>query len=187
MVIASLVGVAAVLVAVVALVGDDERRRGAPGVGALTLESSADRSRRAWRGQVAALVALGLAIRLAAVLVRAHLAAGGDAPEYLGQANLLAEGKGFIEPIIYANTHQSVQTAKLPPLYIMVLSICSLAGFKSFLAHRIWSADDRFGCRRSGRSAGKEIAGRRVGLLAALVVAVYPTSGSTTRWGCQRP
>ncbi len=129
---------------------------------------------RRWRHQVAALVALGLAIRLAAVLVRAHLPAGGDALEYLGQANLLAEGKGFIEPIIYANTHQSVQTAKLPPLYIMVLAICSLAGFKSFLAHRIWSAVIGSAAVGLAALAGKEIAGRRVGLLAALVVAVYP-------------
>jgi 4-amino-4-deoxy-L-arabinose transferase-like glycosyltransferase len=135
---------------------------------------SADRSLRAWRGQVAAVVALGLAIRLAAVLARPHLVAGGDAAEYLGQANLLAEGKGFIEPLIYAATHQAVQTAKLPPLYIMVLSLCSLAGFKGFLAHRVWSAI--IGASAVGLAAvvGKELAGPRVGLLAALLVAVDP-------------
>ena len=125
-------------------------------------------------GQVAAIVALGLAIRLAAVLARPHLVAGGDAAEYLGQANLLAEGKGFIEPLIYAATHQAVQTAKLPPLYIMVLSLCSLAGFKGFLAHRVWSAI--IGASAVGLAAvvGKELAGPRVGLLAALLVAVDP-------------
>lgn len=129
---------------------------------------------RAWRWLVAGMVLLGLAIRLAAVLARPHLVPGGDPAEYLGQANLLAEGKGFIEPFIYGTTHHSVQTAKLPPLYIMLLALCSLVGFKSFLAHRIWSAV--IGASAVGLAAlvGRDLAGRRVGFVAALLAAVYP-------------
>jgi 4-amino-4-deoxy-L-arabinose transferase-like glycosyltransferase len=128
----------------------------------------------AWRGLVVAAVGVGLAIRLADVLSRPHAVALGDAAEYLGQANLLAQGKGFIEPLVYATTHQAQQTAKLPPLYIMVMALCSLVGFKSFLAHRIWSAI--IGASAIGLAAvvGREVAGRRVGLLAAGLVAVYP-------------
>jgi 4-amino-4-deoxy-L-arabinose transferase-like glycosyltransferase len=135
---------------------------------------SAIQRERAWRWLVVGVVVLGLAIRLAAVLARPHVLPGGDAAEYLGQANLLAEGKGFIEPLIYGATHHVVQTAKLPPLYIMLLSLCSLVGFKSFLAHRIWSAV--IGASAVGLAAlvGRDLAGRRVGLLAALLVAVYP-------------
>ena len=67
-----------------------------------------------------------------------------------------------------------MQSAKLPPLYIMLLALCSLVGLKSFLAHRIWSAI--IGASAVGLAAvvGRDLAGRRVGLLAAVVVAVYP-------------
>jgi 4-amino-4-deoxy-L-arabinose transferase-like glycosyltransferase len=127
-----------------------------------------------WRGLVAAAVLVGLGIRLADVLSRPHAVAMGDAAEYLGQANLLARGKGFIEPLVYAATHHAQPTAKLPPLYIMLMALCSLVGFKSFLAHRIWSAI--IGASAVGLAAvvGRDLAGRRVGLLAAVIVAVYP-------------
>jgi 4-amino-4-deoxy-L-arabinose transferase-like glycosyltransferase len=55
-----------------------------------------------------------------------------------------------------------------------VLAIVSAVGLKSFLAHRIW-------CAVIGSAAvvvcglvGREMAGRRVGLIAAFLVAVYP-------------
>ncbi len=135
---------------------------------------TAHQQERAWRWQMAGVVGLGLAVRLAAVLGRLHWPARGDPAEYLGQANLLAQGKGFIEPVIYAATHHSAQTAKLPPLYIMVLALCSLVGFKSFLAHRIWSAFIGASAVALAALVGREIGGRRVGLLAAVLLAVYP-------------
>jgi 4-amino-4-deoxy-L-arabinose transferase-like glycosyltransferase len=116
----------------------------------------------------------GLAIRLAAVLSRPHLVPAGDPFEYLGQANLLARGKGFIEPHIYATTGHVAQTAKLPPLYTMVLALCSVVGFKSFLAHRMWSAVVGATAVPLAALVGRDLAGRRVGLLAAAGLAVYP-------------
>src|ERR1700677_3855441 len=127
-----------------------------------------------WIWPVVAATGLGLVVRLAAVLARPHLAPGGDAFQYWAQANLLAEGKGFIEPLVYATSHRAVQTASLPPLYIMVLAVCSLVGFKSFLAHRIWSAMVGAAAVPLAALVGRDIAGPRTGLLAALVVAISP-------------
>jgi 4-amino-4-deoxy-L-arabinose transferase-like glycosyltransferase len=127
-----------------------------------------------WRWALWLIVAAGLAIRLAAVLSRPHLAPAGDPFEYLGQANLLAEGKGYIEPFIFDRTGHVAQTAKLPPLYTLLLTLCSLAGFKSFLAHRIWSAVMAATAVPLAALVGRDLAGRRAGLIAAAGVAVSP-------------
>ncbi len=132
-------------------------------------------SNRTWRVLVGAAVLVGLAIRIASVLARPHLAPGGDPAEYLGQANLLVEGKGWIEPLVYAKTGVAAQTAKLPPLYTMLLALCTLAGFKSFFAHRIWSAVLSTAGVGLGAVLGRDLSGRRgVGVLAAFGVALYP-------------
>lgn len=129
---------------------------------------------RAWRALLLGAFALGVAVRLASVLARPHLLAGGDPAEYVGQANLLVEGKGWIEPLLYARTGAAMQTAKLPPLFTLVMAVCSLAGFKSFFAHRVWSA--AVGSLAVPVSAwlGREVAGRKVGLLSSFGVALYP-------------
>ena len=127
-----------------------------------------------WRLLLLAMFLLALGIRLASVLVRPHLAAGGDPLEYVGQANLLVEGKGWIEPLSYAHTGAHLQTAKLPPLFTLLMAVCSAAGFKSFFAHRIWSAILGSTAAPVAGLLGREVAGRKVGLLAALLVAVYP-------------
>lgn len=129
---------------------------------------------RVYRVAVAVAVAVGLAIRLASVLARPHLVAAGDPAEYLGQANLLVQGKGWIEPSIWARTHVAVQTAKLPPLYTMLMALCSLVGFKSFFAHRIWSAILSAGGVAMGAVLGRDVAGRAVGVVTAFGVALYP-------------
>jgi len=128
---------------------------------------------RSWQIGIAAAFALGLAIRLASVLLRPHLAVGGDPLEYVGQANLLVQGKGWIEPMLY---HHGVtaQTAKLPPLFTLLMAVCSLAGFKSFFAHRIWSAILGSAAVPVVALLGREVSGRKVGFLAAVLVAVYP-------------
>jgi 4-amino-4-deoxy-L-arabinose transferase-like glycosyltransferase len=113
-------------------------------------------------------------VRVGSVLARPHLAPGGDALEYLGLANGLADGRGYIEPLVYASTGIHTQTAKLPPLYPLLLSLCSLVGLKSFFAHRIWSAILGASAVALAAVVGRDIAGRRVGLIAAFVVAFYP-------------
>ena len=117
---------------------------------------------------------LGLAIRILSVLGRPHRVPTGDAFFYSGAANLLVQGKGFINPFSYYWFHQSVQSAAYPPGFTLMLTAASLVGFTSFFAQRIW-------CAVLGALAvavcgltGREIGGERVGLITAFLVAVYP-------------
>lgn len=131
-------------------------------------------SGRLWLVLAGAASIVGLAVRLAAVLGRPDLHPAGDPAEYWLLANYVAEGKGWIEPIIYKGTGVKVQTAKLPPLYTLVLIPCSLVGFKSFFAHRVWSAILSAAGVPVAAALGRDVAGRAVGALAAVGVALYP-------------
>ena len=132
-------------------------------------------SRRSWRLLLGGCFLIGLGVRIAAVLGRPHLHAGGDAAEYWLLSNYVAEGKGWVEPYILHGTGASVQTAKLPPLYTLLLVPCSLVGFKSYFAHRIWSALLSSLGVPVMAWLGREVAGPTVAVVAALGMALYPT------------
>ncbi|HEY5098048.1 MAG TPA: glycosyltransferase family 39 protein [Acidimicrobiales bacterium] len=119
---------------------------------------------------------VGLTIRLITVYRDPNKVAGGDAYFYHYGANLLVSGHGFINPYLYIphNAHHAVQSASFPPLFLFLVAIPSALGLKTFLAERVW-------CCVLGAAAivvcgytGREIGGRRVGLIAAFLVAVYP-------------
>jgi hypothetical protein len=131
-------------------------------------------SRRWFWILVAAAFLVGLGIRLAATLARPDLHAAGDPAEYWLISNSVASGQGWIEPILFKAYGLHVQTAKLPPLYTLLLSLCSLGGFKSFLAHRVWSAVLSAIGVPVAAAMGREIAGRAVGVVTACGVALYP-------------
>jgi 4-amino-4-deoxy-L-arabinose transferase-like glycosyltransferase len=130
----------------------------------------------AWWPWIGLWFVVGLGIRIGTVIGRPNRVAGGDAYYYHNAANLLVSGLGFINPYDYFphNLHHHIQTAAWPPLFVFVIAAASLVGFKSFLATRVW-------CCIIGAIAvivcgytGREIGGRRVGLLVAFLVAVYP-------------
>ncbi|HLM96782.1 MAG TPA: glycosyltransferase family 39 protein [Acidimicrobiales bacterium] len=133
------------------------------------------RAMRRWWLWLGVITLGGFGIRLGTVLGRPNRKPGGDAYYYHAAANLLVEGYGFIDPWHFAqHHHQFIQTADWPPLFVFVLAMTSVVGLKSFFAHRVW-------CCVIGAAAitvcgftGREIAGRRVGLIAAFLVAVYP-------------
>jgi hypothetical protein len=127
-----------------------------------------------WRLLVAGSFLVALVVRIAAILGRPHLQAGGDVAEYWLTSNYVAEGKGWIEPIIYMGTGVKAQTAKLPPLYTMLLIPCSLVGFKSYFAHRIWSGILSALGAPVAAALGRRVGGPVVGIVAALGVALYP-------------
>lgn len=130
---------------------------------------------RRWWWAVIALTALGLAIRVAFVAVRWHWPAHGDAYFYHSEANLLVEGKGWINPFLYYGpSHARVATAAFPPLFTLVLAACSLVGLKSFVAHRLWCCVIGAGAVVLGGAVGRDLGGRRVGLITAGILAVYP-------------
>jgi 4-amino-4-deoxy-L-arabinose transferase-like glycosyltransferase len=119
---------------------------------------------------------VGLGIRLATVYGRPDRSPGGDPGYAHGVANLLVAGKGFINPLAYSfhNQHHIIQTAGWPPLWTFVLTVPIFLGFHSFFAARIWACIIGAGAIVVCGLAGREIGGRRVGLIAALVLAVYP-------------
>jgi 4-amino-4-deoxy-L-arabinose transferase-like glycosyltransferase len=126
-----------------------------------------------WIGTTA-FAAVGLGIRIAAVLGRPNRSLGGDAKYFHDAANLLVEGYGFIDPFHFYMDHVRYQTAAWPPGFVWVLAVAAVVGFKSYFAQRMWCAVVGAIAVVVCAMAGREIGGRRVGVLTALVVAIYP-------------
>jgi 4-amino-4-deoxy-L-arabinose transferase-like glycosyltransferase len=128
-----------------------------------------------FRARLAAVVAGAVALRLLYVLVLArHVPMAGDSQFFHAEANLVADGRGYIEPFLDAAYGTHVPTAAHPPLYPTVLAGWSLLGGDSVLAQRSLGA--LFGAITIVLIAliGKRIGGERVGLIAAGIAALYP-------------
>jgi 4-amino-4-deoxy-L-arabinose transferase-like glycosyltransferase len=130
---------------------------------------------RGFRGRLAAIVAGAVALRLLYVLVLArHVPMAGDSQFFNAEANLVAEGKGYVEPFVQAAYGFSVPTAAHPPLYPTLLAGLSVLGLDGVLAHRA------LGAFLGGATIvligliGRRVGGERVGLVAAVVAALYP-------------
>jgi 4-amino-4-deoxy-L-arabinose transferase-like glycosyltransferase len=135
-----------------------------------------DGARRPFAFWLGVWTALGLAIRLGTVFGRLHRKGGGDPAYFHGAANLLVGGHGFINPWVYAyhDKHHVVQTANWPPLFVFLLAIPAVLGFHTFLASRVFSCLIGAAAILVTGFAGREIGGRRVGLIAAFLLTVYP-------------
>jgi 4-amino-4-deoxy-L-arabinose transferase-like glycosyltransferase len=130
-----------------------------------------------WFRIALAIVVLGaLAVRVAYVFAyRRHfdVGLGGDALFYHLGANLLAEGKGFVSPQVY-NLGIHRQAAEHPPLYLVYLAIPSVLGMKSVLTHLLWSCVLGAATVWLVGLLGREVGGPRVGIVAAVLAAIYP-------------
>lgn len=116
----------------------------------------------------------GLVVRLVYVwTMRRGVPLVGDPVYYHEGANLLVDGKGFINPFAYHNG-QILQAADHPPLYTMYLALFSLVGFKTVLGHLIASCLLGAAAIPVAALAGREMVGRRIGIIAAVLVALYP-------------
>lgn len=123
---------------------------------------------------LAAIAAVALAVRVAYVLlVRRHPPLVGDAYQFHYGANLLADGKGFIDALGY-KVHLVRQSAQHPPVYTVFLALPSFLGLRSFLDHQLWSCLLGTATVVVVGLAGRRIAGDRAGLIAAAIAAVYP-------------
>jgi len=105
---------------------------------------------------------------------RKGLPVGGDSRYYHEGANLLAKGKGFIDPYLFLDAGKAVQAADHPPLYIVYLALFSLVGLTGATAHMLASAAVGVITVIVIGLVGREIAGPRAGVIAAFVAAVYP-------------
>lgn len=130
---------------------------------------------RRFRLALAAITVVGLAWRVIYVMVsRRHAFVWGDAFYYHNGANLLADGHGFIEPADYLLKNVKVEAADHPPIYMLYLTAFTVVGLRSATAHLLASCLIGAATIAVTGLAGRAIAGARVGLIAAALVAIYP-------------
>ena len=132
------------------------------------------RADRWFRFGLAAAVLCGLAVRLAYIwFERRGVPVLGDAYFYHRGANLLAQGKGYVEPFLY-DAGKTVQAADHPPVYMTYLALWSKLGFDSPTWHMVASA--LVGTVTVGLTGivGRMVGGRRVGVIAGFLAAFYP-------------
>jgi 4-amino-4-deoxy-L-arabinose transferase-like glycosyltransferase len=122
-----------------------------------------------------AIVALALAARLVyALLIMGGREVGGDGREFHLLANVLADEGRYLQPFRWLYQDVAVPTAEKPPLYPLSLALPSLVGLDTVAAHRVAS------CLMGGATVGvigllgRRVGGERVGLVAALIAALYP-------------
>jgi 4-amino-4-deoxy-L-arabinose transferase-like glycosyltransferase len=116
------------------------------------------------------LAALGIRLLYIFLIARSPIGVGGDAGFYHSAANEIADGH-FYYRVIFGHAYS---TAEHPPLYPLVLSVSSLLGAKSLLAHRLVSCG--IGCALVALVGllGRRLGGGRAGIVAASIAAVYP-------------
>jgi 4-amino-4-deoxy-L-arabinose transferase-like glycosyltransferase len=133
-------------------------------------------SLRRWLRACAPIAVVALAIRIVYVLAFENPAALiGDSRYYHDAANLLADGKGFIQPSFYLEFLAGrVQAADHPPAYIVALGIVSRFGLRTTLDHQIFSCLLGTATVVFVGLIGRRVAGDRAGLIAAALAAVYP-------------
>jgi 4-amino-4-deoxy-L-arabinose transferase-like glycosyltransferase len=144
-------------------------------VGPRAAAPNTERRRVLWRTPLVIMVVAGLALRVGYVsLYRHHVRLTGDAFYYHYQANLLASGKGFINPYSLYYALKVVPGASHPPLWTLVLALAAVAGIKTFFGQLLYSAAVGAISVALVGMAGREVAGPRAGLIAAGITAVYP-------------
>ena len=120
----------------------------------------------------------GFALRVGYVLAfrRSVVPLAGDSYYYSAGADLIAAGRGFIEPLAASVGHIE-QAADHPPLYELWLTIASVVdpGHETWqVTHMLWSCVLGAGSVVFCGLVGRRVAGPRCGLVAAALAAVYP-------------
>ncbi|WP_421118385.1 hypothetical protein ACE2AJ_13395 [Aquihabitans daechungensis] len=119
--------------------------------------------------------ALGALIRIAWLVNRWGDPIGfEDAFFYHHQANLLADGKGFISPFPFLSSGISAPAAEHPPLFSLYLAVFSFLGATSVGWHQLATTLLGIGTVPLIAVAAKEAGGRRVGVIAGFIAAIYP-------------
>ena len=131
-------------------------------------------SRKHWLW-LAAIGVFALAVRVTWVLVaRRDFALQGDDFFYHWQANALADGMGFLNPLTWKALGRIDPSGAHPPLYSLYLAVVSWFGGTSPLVHRLASCVLGAGGVVLIGMVARRIAGPRAMLLAAFLGAVYP-------------
>lgn len=141
----------------------------------LTRWHAVPESRRYWI-LMTAIIAIGLGIRLAFVIVRQWdvQLGSGDAFWYHAQGRLVAEGKGWLEPFQWYREGMTVQGADHPPGFVLVLAGLYKIGIQAPHWQRTVMALIGTASIPTIGALGRRVGGSTVGLLAAFLAAVYP-------------
>lgn len=130
-----------------------------------------------WWRSLGAICLGGLVVRIGYTLAFQHpFSLTGDPSQYHYGANLLVDGKGFIDAFYYRVLGQVRQTALHAPLYTVALAVPSLAGLRSVLDHQLWSCVIGTGTIAVVALVARRVAGPRAGLIAAGITAAYPNA-----------
>jgi hypothetical protein len=148
--------------------GDGKPARWRP-VGAPANRWPASAVGRFWLGTACA-VACGAAIRFAYLFLGAPTLPWGDGLDYHLSAHRLADGLGYTAPL----GDVGVEAAHHPPGWVTVLAAVTEMGGRSVRAHQVAGLVIGLGVIVVAGLVGRRYAGRRVGVLAAFLAAVYP-------------
>jgi hypothetical protein len=131
--------------------------------------------RRSFIRWLAIVAAIGLVVRLVVVAFASRDLSLGDGFWYHAQAQIIANGHGYLNPGQYLFTGQHLATAEHPPLFPFLLAIVSWFGGTSVLAHQLTGAVLGVAGVIAVGFLGRAVRGARVGLIAALIAAISPT------------
>ena len=132
-----------------------------------------DRPRR-FAQSVAVVAVFGGLLRLLDLLtVARHTVGIGDWWFYHWQANLIADGRGFLDPFQLLQ-HREAASAGHPPLYPVVLSGLSKLGLDSTQWHRSLGVVLGMVSIVFIALIARRVAGPRAGIAAAVIAAIYP-------------
>ncbi|MEP7113485.1 MAG: glycosyltransferase family 39 protein [Ilumatobacteraceae bacterium] len=122
-----------------------------------------------------AVVAMGYFVRIITLLtVLPERTDNGDPLFYHTTANVLARGRGFIEPLRWRDFGVYRPSAFHGPLYPVVLSISSRFGGTTYFDHKMMSIVIGTAVVLAAGILGKRLGGPKVGLAAAAFAAIYP-------------
>jgi hypothetical protein len=131
--------------------------------------SPAEADKRFWLG-VGSAVALGAVVRFTYLLHGAPRLVLGDGFDYHLSALRLADGLGYTSS--FGDT--GAPNAHHPPGWKTVLAAVTEAGGRSMWAHQVTGLVIGLGVVLLAGLIGRRFAGRRAGVIAALLAAVYP-------------
>ena len=124
---------------------------------------------------MAGVVAASFLLRVAALLRIAPVRAdGGDPLYYHTQANTLARGLGFIEPLNWIANGTRIATAVHGPGYTIYLALFSRMGASTWFDHRMASSLIGTGSVLLAVLVTRRLAGNLAALIAGVFAAVYP-------------
>ena len=125
---------------------------------------------------LAAIVLGGLVLRVGYVLSQSGEPVRGDGDGYYWSARLLADGHGFVSSGAFRLSGSEALSAAAdhPPAWIVVLAVPALLGFQKVLWFQLTACLVGAATVAAVGVTGRRIAGRRAGLVAAAVAALYP-------------